>query len=152
MNIFFYTGRLGLDVKYHVAASGVEVCTFVIAVEKKKNKKSADTPKPDFLPITVFGKLAEACKKNLAKGRKILALGSTHVNRYINKETGEITYPISLIASHIEYLDHKKTSSKENSAEQQNKLLEDTLAASAALLDEIGDISMFESVTEPDAF
>ena len=60
INLFVFTGRVASSVKFKYRENGEAFARFVMAVPRVSNKEMV----PDFLTISVFGKLAEACNNN----------------------------------------------------------------------------------------
>ncbi len=80
MNITIIKGRLTRDPELKTAGSGIEFCTFTVAVDRRKPKES-DTKITDFFDCTAFGNTGVAVSKYFAKGREILLRGRMESNR-----------------------------------------------------------------------
>lgn len=73
MNKIIIKGRLVRDPELKTAGSGVELCKFTVAVDRRKQKdKEAQT---DFFDCTAFGNTGVAISKYLVKGREVLVEG-----------------------------------------------------------------------------
>ena len=103
INLFVFTGRVASSVKFKYRENGEAFARFVMAVPRVSNKEMV----PDFLTISVFGKLAEACNNNLIKGRRINVQGSVHQNIYVDKKTNETKYFLNFNASFVEFADNR---------------------------------------------
>lgn len=103
INLFVFTGRVASSVKFKYRENGEAFARFVMAVPRVSNKEMV----PDFLTISVFGKLAEACNNNLIKGRRINVQGSVHQNTYVDKKTNETKYFLNFNASFVEFADNR---------------------------------------------
>ncbi len=111
MNLTIITGRLTKDPDLRfIASSGMAVCKFTLAVDKdlSKDKKAEFTAQGkqtcDFIPVIVFGKMAEACAQYLAKGRMTAVNGRINTGNY-TKEDGTKVYTTDVMASKVEFLE-----------------------------------------------
>jgi single-strand DNA-binding protein len=68
-------GNLSRDPELRSTPSGVAVCTFTVAVNRRNNEA-------DFFRCTAWRQLAENCQRFLAKGRKVAVRGSVSLNTY----------------------------------------------------------------------
>lgn len=86
MNSVTLCGRLTKDpeLKY-IPGSGNAVCTFTIAIDRDY-KKQDGTKDTDFIPIQVWGKLAEICANNINKGKLVGIIGSIRIDKYTDKD------------------------------------------------------------------
>lgn len=100
MNKSFLIGNLTRDPELKTTASGVQVCTFTIAVNGKK-----DTD-PQFFRCTAWRQLAENCQRFLAKGRKAAVVGAVTLNTY-KKANGEQGASLEVNADEVEFLSPK---------------------------------------------
>lgn len=73
MNKVILIGRLTRDPEVRYTQSGIAVCTFTLAVDRRFARKDANDGRPtaDFIPIVCWRKLAEICGNNLVKGRRV---------------------------------------------------------------------------------
>jgi len=78
-NKVLLVGRLTRDPETKFAASGTQISTFNIAVDRDYPKESDAT---DFIRIVTFGKTAEFVFQYLTKGRLILVEGSLRINKW----------------------------------------------------------------------
>lgn len=117
MNRIFLIGNLVADPEYQVTASGVPMCRFRIAVNRRfsSNNQSEDQRDVDFFRITTFRKTAEHCGSYLAKGRKVGIVGSVQINDYTDKE-GNKRQSFDITADEVEFLTPKGESGEYSSA------------------------------------
>ena len=101
-------GRLTRDPELKFLQSGKAVCKFTLAVDKPFGDKEAD-----FIPITVWGKTAEACGNNLNKGRLVAVSGRLQIRTY--EKDGQKRYITEVVAGEVKFLDFKKGESKQES-------------------------------------
>ena len=73
MNRIIIKGRLTRDPELKTSNSGLELCNFCVAVDRRVQKdKQRET---DFFQCVAFGKTAAAISKYMKKGREILIEG-----------------------------------------------------------------------------
>ncbi len=107
MNKIFLIGNLTGDPDYSVSASGVPVCRFTVAVNRRFNSGSSDGERTaDFFRVVTFRKTAENCGSFLAKGRKVGVTGSIQINDYTDKE-GNRRQSVDVTADEVEFLTPK---------------------------------------------
>lgn len=102
MNKVFLTGRLTKAPEVRSTQNGKSVCTFTLAVDKRKKEDGAD-----FLPIVVWGTLAEVCGKYLDKGRQVAVAGEIHTRSYEAKDGGK-RYVTEITADSVEFMGTKE--------------------------------------------
>ena len=110
MNKVILIGRLTRDPEVRYTQSGIAVCTFTLAVDRRYARKAENNGQPtaDFIPIVAWRKLAEICGNNLTKGRRISVEGSMQVRNY-EAQDGTKRYVTEVIADEIEFLDSKNS-------------------------------------------
>jgi len=108
MNKVILIGRLTRDPEVRYTQSGIAVCTFTLAVDRRYARKAENNGQPtaDFIPIVAWRKLAEICGNNLTKGRRISVEGSMQVRSY-EAQDGTKRYVTEVIADEIEFLDSR---------------------------------------------
>jgi single-strand DNA-binding protein len=111
MNNVVLIGRLVRDPELKfIPSSGMAVANFTLAVDKEmsKDKKSEmqaqGKPTADFIPVVVFGKIAETCANFLAKGRMTAVNGRIQTRTYTNN-AGDKRYITEVLASRVEFID-----------------------------------------------
>lgn len=71
-NACYLTGNLTRDPELKTSKGGIPYCNFTVTT----NRKDANgNDKADFIPIKVWGVLAEECGNNLSKGRRVTVRG-----------------------------------------------------------------------------
>jgi len=95
-------GNLTRDPELRTTQSGVSVCTFSVAVNRRRSAE-AGQPEADFFRITTWRQLAENCNRYLAKGRKAAVVGDISLNQY--KDTNGLPrYSMEVTADEVEFL------------------------------------------------
>lgn len=96
MNRLTIIGRLTRDPETRQTPSGITICTFSVAVDRRGNET-------DFFRVTAWRQLAENCQRYLAKGRKVAVIGSVSLNTYTKKDgTGGASLEVN--AEEVEFL------------------------------------------------
>ena len=105
MNKVILTGRLTRDPEVRYTQSGIAVCTFTLAVDRRYAKRDANDGRPtaDFIPIVVWERLAEVCGNNLIKGSQVLVEGRMQVRSY-DAQDGSKRYVTEVIANEVEFM------------------------------------------------
>lgn len=99
MNKVIIIGNLTKDVDKRSTADGVPVCSFTVAVNRRKEGT-------DFFRVTAWRGLAEICGKYLAKGRKVGVTGSVSVSTYTGQD-GQTRASLDVTADDVEFLSPK---------------------------------------------
>lgn len=110
MNKVFLIGNLSKDPELRTTNSGKSVCTFSIAVNRRKDKDGNSTA--DFFSIVAWRQLAELCGKYLAKGRKVSVVGELQ-NRSYEANDGTKRHVTEIVANEIEFLTPKSESKEQ---------------------------------------
>ena len=117
MNKVILIGRLTKDPELTTTGSGISVCRFALAVDRKFT--NADGEKEvDFLNIVAWRGLAENCNKYLRKGNKCGVVGSIQTRSY-DAADGTKKYLTEIIAEEIEFLSPK--TENENKPQTESK-------------------------------
>lgn len=104
MNKAILIGNLARDPELRKTQSGLSVCTFTVACNRRKAKDG--TQQADFLPVVVWRELADNCYKYLAKGRKVSVVGMIVPRSYDDKNGGK-RWTTEIIADEVEFLTAK---------------------------------------------
>ena len=109
MNQTILIGRLVKDPEMRMTQGGTAVTKFTLAVdrslskEKKKEAEEKGYPTADFIPIEVWGKLAETCAKYLSKGKRAAVQGNINTGSY--EKDGVRVYTTNVRANEVKFLD-----------------------------------------------
>lgn len=133
MNKVFLIGNLTRDPELTETQSGISVCRFSIAV----NRRSSGEQTTDFYNITAWRGLGETVAKYARKGNKIAVSGNIELRTYEDNEGIKRTV-IDIIAQDVEFL----TPKPQEDGGTSNSTQRDRNAAQAKLqpLDDYGDI------------
>lgn len=110
MNRATMIGRLTRDPELRQTQSGVSVCTFTLAVQRRYANQQGER-ETDFFNVVCWRALAENCGKYLKKGSKAGVHGSLQ-NRSYEAKDGTKRTVTEVIAEEVEFL------SKQEQAEE----------------------------------
>ena len=99
-------GNLTRDPELRVTQTGINVCTFTVAVNQRPTKAQKDAgqqPPAKFYRVTAWRELGENCQKYLAKGRKVFVAGRIDAQAYIGND-GKPHASLELTADEVEFL------------------------------------------------
>ncbi|OQB24963.1 MAG: Single-stranded DNA-binding protein ssb [Firmicutes bacterium ADurb.Bin182] len=102
MNKVILIGNLTRDPEPRTTPSGVSVCTFTIAVNRRF-KNQAGERVTDYFNIVTWRQLADMCGKYLSKGRKVCVAGELQPRSYDAKDGTKRTV-IEVSADEVEFL------------------------------------------------
>ena len=103
MNRMSIIGNLTKDPELRVTQSGINVCSFTVAVNKRKKNQNGEEVPPMFYRVTVWRQLAEICGKYLQKGSKIYADGDLSVSQF-QRNDGTTGFSLEIEGQNIEFL------------------------------------------------
>lgn len=104
MNKVFLIGNLTRDPELRTTQTGVSVCSFTIAVNRRRaNTAEAGQPEADFFRISAWRQLGENCAKYLAKGRKVSVVGTVSASAYTGND-GQPRASLEVQADDVEFL------------------------------------------------
>jgi single-strand DNA-binding protein len=117
MNKITLIGNLTNDPETRSTSSGVTVCAFTIAVNRRFANSNGER-QTDFFRINAWRQLGEICSKHLSKGKKVAVVGELQARTYEAKN-GETRMSLDVAADEVEFLSPKdeepKRKNKENS-------------------------------------
>lgn len=105
MNKVNLIGRLTKDPDVKLAASGLSVARYTLAVDRRY-KKDGDADGTDFITCITFGKNAEFAERYLHKGMKIAVFGHIQTGSYTNKDNQKV-YTTDVVVEEHEFCESK---------------------------------------------
>ena len=104
MNKVFLIGNLTRDPETRTTPSGVSLCSFTIAVNRRRSSNAdAGQPEADFFRVTAWRQLGDICARYLAKGRKVAVTGSVSASAYLGSD-GQPHAGLEVNADDVEFL------------------------------------------------
>ena len=107
MNKAFLTGNLTRDPELRTTRDGVSVCSFTIAVNRRKTAQ-AGQQEADYFHITAWRQLGENAAKWLIKGKKVTVIGPVSRRTYQGND-GKTYASLEVTADDIEFLSPANT-------------------------------------------
>jgi len=104
MNRLTIIGNLTRDPELRTTSTGINVCTFTVAVNRRRTSQSTAQPEADFFRVSAWRQLGENCQKYLAKGRKVAVVGSVSVSSYEAKDGSGTRFTLEVNADEVEFL------------------------------------------------
>ena len=101
MNKVYLIGNLTRDPEMRSTSTGIPVCNFSIAVNRRK--RADGQQETDFFNIVTWRQLAELCSRYLAKGRKVAVSGSIQTRTY-EAQDGSKRSAFDIVADEVEFL------------------------------------------------
>lgn len=101
MNKAIIIGNLTKDPELRSTTTGVSVCTFSVAVNRRATDKDKK-PEADYFRVTAWRERGEICAKYLSKGKKVCVVGPVSVRTY--QSNGETRAALEITAEEIEFL------------------------------------------------
>ena len=102
MNKLSIIGNLCADPILRSTSSGVSVCSFTVAMNRRKTQQNQD-PGADYFNVSAWRQLGENCAKWLIKGRKVYVSGPVSV-RLFTRNDGTAGASLEITAEDVEFL------------------------------------------------
>lgn len=107
MNKAILMGRLVRDPELRNTASGIAVCTFTLAVDRRFRNANGER-QADFIPVVAWRQQAEFVNKYFRKGSQVLVCGSIQRRSWEDNE-GRKRYETEVIADEVEFAEGRRT-------------------------------------------
>lgn len=111
INTATFTGRLGSDIELKCTQSGASVCSFSIAIERRKGKDE-ETATVDWIDCVAWRSTAEYLSTYYGKGRKIGVSGRLQTRIWEDKN-GQKRKSVELIVESVTPCDSKRSDATE---------------------------------------
>ena len=102
MNKITLIGNLTHDPETRTTSSGVTVCSFTIAVNRRFASQGGER-QTDFFRVNAWRQLGDTCARYLAKGRKVAVIGELQARQYEAKD-GTTRMSLDVSADEVEFL------------------------------------------------
>ena len=104
MNKLIIIGNLTRDPETRTTSSGISVCDFTVAVNRRNSRANAGgQPEADFFRVSAWRQLGENCQRFLAKGRKVCVTGPVTARTY-QANDGTTRVSLEVTADDVEFL------------------------------------------------
>ena len=104
LNKVILAGRLTANPELKQTQTGLSVCTFRVAVNRKA--KSGEHPEADFFNVTSWRNTAEFISKYFSKGQAICIVGSLHNNKWKDSQ-GNDRITTEIITESADFVESK---------------------------------------------
>ena len=101
-----FIGNLTRDPELRTTQTGINVCSFSVAVNKPLTRAQRDAgqqPQAKYYRVSAWRELGENCQKYLAKGRKVYVCGTVDVSTYTGND-GMVHANLEVTANEVEFL------------------------------------------------
>jgi len=112
VNHVILIGRLTRDSELKYTPSGIAVCKFAIAVNRKKKQGDEWVEEASFIDIVLWGRSGETLNQYLLKGKQVAIEGELHQNRW--EQEGQSRSKIEVMASNVQLLGGNQANSGQN--------------------------------------
>lgn len=106
MNRVILIGNLTRDPELRTTGSGISVCNFSIAVNRRFRNAQTGQQETDYLNVIAWRQLGELCSRYLAKGRKVAVVGAIQTRSY-EAQDGTKRSAFDIVADEVEFLSAK---------------------------------------------
>ena len=106
LNKVILIGRLTKDAELRYISSGKPVAKFSLAVERPFSNQGGKK-EVDFIPVSIWNKIAEAVAKYTSKGSLVAVEGRIQISNFEGKD-GQTKRNTEVIAETVKFLDNKK--------------------------------------------
>jgi single-strand DNA-binding protein len=108
MNKLTIIGNLTRDPETRTVSTGNTVCSFTVAVNRRRSNQNSNQPEADFFRVSTWDKLGENCQRFLAKGRKVAVVGPVSVSSYEAKDGSGTRFTLEVRADDVEFLSSRQ--------------------------------------------
>ena len=122
MNSLHIIGNLTKDPELRTTATGLSVCSFTVAVNRKKTKDGQQ--ETDYFKVTAWRERGETCAKYLTKGKKVCVIGPVSVRTWENN--GKNGASLEVTAEEVEFLSGRGDDKPEQKNPEPQKIDEQT--------------------------
>lgn len=107
LNKVILMGRLTKDPELKTTTSGISVCSFTVAVDRRFAKQGEER-QADFINVIAWRQSAEFVSKYFSKGRMINVVGSIQTRSWDDQD-GKKHYATDVVADEINFCGDKKS-------------------------------------------
>ena len=102
INHVVLVGRLTRDAALKFTGSGLAICEFSIAINRRVKNGDTWTDEAHFFDITLFGKQGEAVSQYMTKGTQVAVEGELRLDRW--EQDGQKRSKIKIVANNLQLL------------------------------------------------
>ena len=116
VNHVILIGRLTRDAALTYTAGGYAVCSFSIAVNRRRKNGDQWVDEASFFDVSLFGKSAEGLAQYLTKGKQVAVEGELRQDRW--QQDGQPRSKVVIAASNVQLLGGEKKAGGQQSGYQ----------------------------------
>ena len=102
VNHVVLVGRLTRDAEFRYTSSGIAVCNFAVAVNRRKKSGDEWSEEVSFFDVVLWGRQGEALNQYLVKGKQVAVDGELRQNRW--EQDGQSRSRIEIVANNLQLL------------------------------------------------
>ena len=102
VNHVVLVGRLTRDAELRYTSSGIAVCNFAVAVNRRKKSGDEWSEEVSFFDVVLWGRQGEALNQYLVKGKQVAVDGELRQNRW--EQDGQSRSRIEIVANNLQLL------------------------------------------------
>ena len=118
MNTVNIIGRLTRDPELISTQSGVSLCKFSVAVDRKFKNANGER-ETDFFNVQAWRNTAEFIAQYFSKGQRIGIVGRLETSRWTDSETGQNRNNTYIVADEAHFADSKQSNNHNNQQQQE---------------------------------
>ena len=142
MNKVILMGRLTKDPEVRYTQTGKVVCQFTLAVDRPFTNQEGQR-EADFIPVVIWGKIAELCGNSLTKGQRALVEGRLQIRSYDAKD-GTKRWVTEIIANSIEFIERRSSTGDSAAVVREHCGGSAASSAAASPMDTFGAVVSFD--------
>lgn len=116
LNKVLLMGRLTRDPQSRTTSRGQSVCELSMAVNRSYKQGEQQLDETCFVNVTVWGKMAEACAKCIAKGSLVLVEGRLKLDQW--EKDGQKRSKLGVVAESVTFMDRAAKPRQDWSAQE----------------------------------
>ncbi|MFA5048888.1 MAG: single-stranded DNA-binding protein [Patescibacteria group bacterium] len=101
LNSITIVGNSGSDAEMRYTPQGTPITSFNVAVNDPRLVNNEWKDNTEWFRIICFNKLAERVNEKVLKGMPVLVMGKLKLNRWQDKNTGEMKASLEILASKV---------------------------------------------------
>lgn len=150
-NKVILVGNLTADPELKQTPSGVSVCRFTIAVQRRYSSRNAEGGQPtaDFFNIVAWRQNAEFVSRFFKKGRPILVCGQLQNNNWTDQQ-GQKRYSTEIQADECQFVDSRQDGGAPASQSNSQNYTPDAYSGSSTPAFNSGNGVNFEEIPSDD--
>lgn len=106
MNKLMIIGNLTKDPELRTTTSGISVCSFTVAVNRKRSANGEQ--EVDYFRVTAWRERGEICAKYLTRGKKVCVIGPVTVSVNTSNSNGKTYANLEVTADDVEFLSSRQ--------------------------------------------